>query len=709
MICSPRELGLGDDHSGILVLAPAAGAPGDDARAVLGLDEEIVELSVTPDRGYAFSMRGLAREMATSYGVPFRDPAAGVPVPDDPGDGQPVAIADPAGADRIVLRTVAGLDPTAPSPAWLRRRLTGAGMRPISLPVDVTNYVMLELGQPLHAFDRSRLAGTVVVRRARAGERLVTLDGVDRALDPDDLLITDDSGPIALAGTMGGAATEIDAGSTEIVIEAAHFDPAVCGRQARRHKLPSEAVRRFERGVDPQLPPIASARAAQLLAELGGARVTGVSEVDLRPATAPVRLPADLPARLTGAGYDAATVVARLTDVGCAVEPASGGATLIVSPPSWRPDLADPADLVEEVARLEGYDTIPSSLPVAPAGRGYTAAQRNRRRVGRALAGAGYVETPCAPFLGAAALEALGVPAADERRRLVRLVNPLSEDEPYLRTTLLPGLLGALRRNVGRGMTDLALVETGLVFRARPTPARAPRLPVDRRPDADEVAALEAALPEQPRHLAVALTGAWEPAGWWGPGRPAEWPDAVEAVRVAARAVGAAVEVAAAATPPWHPGRCAAVLLPGEAGGRLLGHAGELHPRACAALGLPPRTVAAEIDLDALLRAAVDVPAAPAVSGYPVATVDVAVVVDAAVPAAAVEAALRDGAGDLLEALRLFDVFTGEQIGAGRKSLAYALRLRAPDRTLTADEIAGARASAVAAAQRSVGAVLRGS
>ena len=701
MICSARELGAGDDADGILVLPPDAQI-GADAAVLLHLRDTVLDIAVTPDRGYCLSVRGIAREAATALGVAFRDPAA-VAIPVEPSDAapHPGAIDDRTAAGRLVLRTVRGVDPTVPSPQAMQRRLQLAGMRSISLAVDVTNYVMLELGQPLHAFDAGRLGGPVVVRRARPGERLTTLDHVERQLDPEDIAITDDTGVLSLAGTMGGLTSEVSASTTDLVIEAAHFPPTPVARMSRRHGLSSEASRRFERGVDPALPPAASARAVQLLVEIAGGTYAGCSEVDLTEAAPTVALPADLPARVVGVSYSRDTVAARLSDVGCTV---AGETQLQVTPPSWRPDLVAPYDFVEEVARLEGYDSVPSALPRAPVGRGLTPAQLRRRAVSRALAAAGYVEVVCYPFQDADALAVFGVAGDDERCRLVRLANPLSDRAPHLRSTMLPPLLQTLQRNLGRGRVDVALYEIGPVFLERPGRPVAPRPSVAGPPDRLELAALEAAVPEQPLHVGLVLTGAREQPGPWGPGRPATWADAVQAARaVAAAAGGPALTVTAADCPPWHPGRCAALSI----GGSLLGYAGELHPRVTAALDLPARTAALELDLSALLAVPAGVVPAPAVSAFPPASQDVALVADAAVPAAEVEAALRAGAGDLLESVRLFDVYTGAQVGAGRRSLAYTLRFRAPDRTLTAEEAGAARDAAVAEATRRTGAVLR--
>ncbi|MGW1230347.1 phenylalanine--tRNA ligase subunit beta, partial [Streptomyces sp. NPDC002530] len=687
MICSTDELGMGDDGThGIIVLPPEHEA-GTDAIELLQLVDEVLDIAVTPDRGYCLSMRGVARETATAYGLPLRDPAL-LDVPAPNAYGYPVRVSDPVGCDRFTARTVVGLRPEARSPIWMQRRLQKAGMRPISLAVDVTNYVMLELGQPLHAYDRSRVEGPIGVRRAEQGEKLTTLDGQVRVLDAADLVITDDRGPIGLAGVMGGANTEIadssdEAHTTEVVIEAAHFDAISIARTARRHKLSSEASKRFERGVDPQAAAAAAQRTVDLLVLLaGGTAEAGVTEISAPSAPRTITMAADHPDRVAGVAYGRETVVRRLQEVGCDVY---GQDELLVTAPSWRPDLNEPNDLAEEVIRLEGYENLPSTLPTPPSGRGLTDRQRLHRRVGRALAGAGYVEALNYPFIGEAVLDQLGLEADDDRRRTVKLVNPLSDEEPSLRTTLLPGLLGALRRNDGRGSHDLALFETGLVFRPTGRETKPVRLPVDRRPSDEELATLDAALPHQPRQVAVVLAGAREQAGWWGKGRPADWADAIEAARTVAREAGVELTVRADRHAPWHPGRCAALYVTADGAETLVGHAGELHPRVIKELHLPARTCAMELRLDLLEQAADGTLQAPRISTFPVATQDVALVVDQAVPAADVERALREGAGELLESLRLFDVFTGEQIGGGRKSLAYALRFRAGDRTLTVD------------------------
>jgi phenylalanyl-tRNA synthetase beta chain len=686
MICSEAELGLADQSAGILVLE--TGEPGQNVVDLLGLRDEVLDIAITPDRGYALSIRGVAREAAIAFDLPFRDP--GLAEPPAASGGYDVQLADP-GCDRFVARVVTGFDPAATSPAWMQRRLVLAGMRPISLAVDVTNHVMLELGQPLHAYDLDTLQGAIVVRRAAAGERLTTLDGHDRALHPGDLLITDNSGPIGLAGVMGGATTEISSSTRQILIEAAHFSPSAITLTARRHRLPSEASKRFERGVDHELCAVAADRAVQLLIAHGGGSAGPITDTDARLRPAPVRLPVGLPGRTAGLDYSRAAVVHRLEQVGCTV---TGEDVLDVVAPSWRPDLTGPADLVEEVIRLEGYDAVPVALPTAPAGRGLTAGQRLRRTAARALAAAGLVEVVMPPFVAEELVEALGLAG----HQPPRLLNPLSEEEALLRPALLPGLLSAVLRNVGRGMPDVALFETGSVFRGTGTPvAEVPK--TSHRPTDAQLAALDAALPAQPRHLGVALAGRRA-------GHAVGVGDAVEVLLGTARALGLRLTVGRGQDAPYHPGRCAVLLLDGEA----VGTAGELHPRVVTGLGLPARTVVGELDLDRLVQAAAESGPAPApvVSSYPPSSVDVALVVAADVLAGDVEQRLREGAGELLEDLRLFDVFTGPQVGEGRVSLAYALRFRAPDRTLTDAEVLAARDAAVAATGE-LGAVLRGS
>ena len=725
MICSAKELGIGEDSDGILVLQSFLGeqeaaelSPGDDAIELLGLADEVVEVTVTPDRGYCFSLRGIAREYSHATGGTFRDPAA-IEAAGANTSGYAVQLTDEVplngrlGCDRYVARVVRGLDPAAKSPQWMAKRLTQMGMRPISLAVDVTNYVMLLLGQPLHAFDVSTLQGPIVVRRAQAGETLKTLDGVERGLFSEDLLITDSgTTALAIAGVMGGATSEVGPTTTDVLVESAHFDPTSVARSSRRHRLTTEASRRFERGVDPDVTAVAAQLAVNLLVEFGGGVVDdGVTDVDRRPARARIDLDPSLPARLVGLPYSPEQVIATLREIGCDVAEtsesgsASGSRTLSVLPPSWRPDLGNGPDFVEEVVRLRGYDQIPSVLPQAGSGRGLTHGQRVRRILANTLAHQGFVEVLTYPFVSAQSHDDLGLEADDPRRSTLRIANPLSDEAPLMRTSVLSTLVEALRRNVSRGQRDAAIFELGLVTRPTGELHAAPVPGTQSRPDDATLGQIMAAVPPQPRMVALALTGDADPAGWWGRGRPADWTDVVGAARAMASALAVELVVKADDYAPWHPGRCVRLEL---ADGTLVGHAGELHPRVVAALGLPSGTCAGELDVDVLTLASEVRVQARELSTYPVAQSDVAMVVDEQVAAAALESALRRGAGEMLESLSLMDIYRGDQVGPGRKSLAYRMVFRAPERTLTTKEVNGLRDQAIESAAAALGAVQRG-
>ena len=712
MIASARELGLGDEHSGILRLAELGLDPevGTDAIALLGLDDVAVDINVTPDRGYALSIRGVAREYAHATGAAFRDPAEHAWEDVQPGSGFAVAVDDRApirgrqGATEFVARVVRGVDPSRPTPPWMISRLSLAGIRSLGILIDITNYVMLELGNPLHGYDLDRLQGGITVRRAAAGETLTTLDGKERTLSPEDLLITDDSGPIGLAGVMGGGTTEMTDATRNVLIEAAIFDTVTIARTARRHKLPSEASRRFERGVDPLLPFVAARRVADLMVDLAG----GTLDRDFGGALygevflASIDLPREFVPALIGVDYTDAEITGALETIGCEVTPIEDGWEVI--PPSWRPDLTDRWTLAEEVARIHGLGRIPSILPTPPSGRGLTPLQRGRRRVANALAAAGFVETPSFPFATEEA-NTLHGSASGEHLPSVRLANPLDGQAPFLRRSLVPGLLQVAHRNLSRGFTDLALFETGLVFTPAPGVAygTATVPPLAVRPDDETLAALNAAIPPQPRHAAVLLTGAVSARQPGLAAVPAGLADALGAVQTIAVAAGVRIDVAQGQRAALHPGRTGIL----SVGGVEIGYVGEVLPEVSAAADLPGRVYVAELDLDLALSLAGAPDAAASLSGYPAATQDVSLVVGEDVVAGDVAHALAEGAGDLLEAVRLVDVYRGQGLDDGAKSLTFALRFRAPDRTLTAAEATEAKLAGVAVASTRYAAVLR--
>jgi len=711
MIASVRELGIGEDHDGILVLSRIGLDPeiGTDAMELLGLYDQAAEINVTPDRGYAFSIRGVAREYAHATGTVFTDPASKVNAPAVLSGGYGVKINDDApiygkpGCDRFVARTVRGVDATRPTPPWMSSRLRLAGIRSISLPVDISNYVMLELGQPLHFYDQDKLSGDIVVRRAVAGEKLTTLDGKERSLDPEDLLITDASGPIGVAGVMGGASTEVSDATTAVLIEAAHFEEVSIARSRRRHKLPSEASKRFERGVDWQVANIAAQRAVDLLVELaGGTADEAGTDVGTAPDPVTIALPAEFPAARIGIDFTEEQIVTSLEDLGAVLDRTSAGWT--VTAPSWRNDLETKEDLSEEVARLVGYDQIPATLPVAPPGRGLTRVQQQRRRLVQALADAGLTEVLAYPFVSKAANETFGVAEEGAPRTAVKLANPISEEHGYLRTSVLPGLLEVAKRNHSRGFRDLAVFEAGMVFLPGDTLGTPSIPPLGVKPSDEVLDALYDGVPDQPLHVAAVLTGHDSPAAAGHTPRLWDWADALDIARLAGDVLGVELVVTQGRHQAFHPGRAAQLSL---RSGQLVGYAGELHPKLLAAHDVPARSVALELNADALFEAAADVVVARHISTFPVATQDVALVVPQDVPADDVLAALREGAGELLEDVALFDVYAGKGIEEGKKSLAFGLRFRANDRTLTADEASEARERAVATAAERFGAVQR--
>jgi phenylalanyl-tRNA synthetase beta chain len=711
MIASARELGLGDEHDGILVLADLGiDAPvGADAIELLGLDDVAVEINVTPDRGYAFSLRGVAREYSHATGADFRDPAERDFAELQPGSGHTAIVDDQApvrgrvGASEFVTRVVRGVDPSRPTPPWMIARLSLAGMRSLGVLIDITNYVMLELGQPLHGYDLDKLAGSITVRRATPGEKMTTLDGVERTLHVEDLLITDDSGPIGMAGVMGGGTTEMSGTTQNVLIEAAIFDPTTIARSARRHKLPSEASKRFERGVDPLVPFVAARRAADLMVELAGGTLTEEGGALFTEVfVSDIELPAGFVQGLIGVDYTDAEITGALTTIGADVSPSDSGWT--VTPPTWRPDLTDKWTLAEEVARIHGLDRIPSVLPTPPSGRGLTAHQQGRRRVADALAAAGLVETPAFPFTTEAQNDLHGS-ASGEHLPSIRLANPLDGQAPYLRRSLIPGLLQTAHRNIARGLTDIAIFETGVVFLPEPSVEYGTEdvPPLGERPSDEKLAELNASIPPQHRHVAVLLTGNVSPRQPGRPAEPAGLAEALDAARVIAAAAGVEIEVVQAERAALHPGRTGALLVDGAE----IGYVGELHPVVADDADLPGRATVLELDLDRILSLAGSRIVAASLSTFTAATQDVSLTLPAEVAAGDVRAALTEGAGSLLESVRLVDDYRGDGVPEGSKSLTFALRFRADDRTLTAAEATEAKLAGVAVAAERFGAAIR--
>lgn len=690
MICSAKELGLGDDHSGIIVLSE--GVPGQDAIELLQINDTIFDIAVNPDRGYALSIRGVAREIASAFDLNFKDPASIKINFKESGNPVPAKITN--GAQVMYLRTLENFNPSSNSPIWMQRRIEKCGMRSISLAVDVTNYVMMELGQPLHAFDADQINGGLEIRKAGNSKKLTTLDGTDRNLNPDDLVVADSKNVLALAGTMGGLESEITEKTTRIAIEAVRFDAIEIAKNSRRHKLSSEASRRFERGVDPTLAEIASARAAQLLLEFGGAKYVGTSKAGEPNFLPAITLDPAYVSKRIGLEISPKDVREKLELAGCKVE---GSGIFKVIPPSWRSELFSPADLTEEVARYIGYDQIPSVMPPRKTSAQLTGVQKRQRILAQSLVARGYTEILNFPFVSRELIDKLGFVGA--RAESYRLANPMSEDQPYLRPHLLPGLLEAARRNYSRGFKSFALFEMGAIFR-KSIDLKDGIFPVmGKRPSDKEIADIFSSVPTQLSFVCGVLVGQVANETWQGKQRSYDWSDAVAAVEVLLTLMGFEFKIERSDLAPWHPGRCAEFIVDGKA----VAHAGELHPRVVSEFALPERSAAWGLNLDAL-------PASPLVSPKPVgvmpaAVQDIALIVDAKVSAAELTQALRDGAGELLESIELFDRY--DKIGDGKVSLAFTLIFRAPDRTLKTEEVSAAREAAAAEALKRCGAIVR--
>lgn len=706
MLASARELGLSDDHEGILRLVTLGLDPevGTDALALLSLDDEAAEVNVTPDRGYCFSIRGIAREYAHATGAKFTDPIDSVkPVH---GEGFKVEIKDTApirgrvGSTKFVIRSASNINASAPTPAWMLSRLKLAGMRSISIVVDITNYVMLEMGQPIHAYDAAKLQGSITVRRANEKETIVTLDGQTRTLHSEDLVIADSSGAIGIAGVMGGESTEVSATTTSVLIESANFDGVSIARSARRHKLPSEASKRFERGVDPRVAEYAAARAIALLEEYAGATADSLGcYLDNSVSQVTVFLPEGFASSLTGVEYTAEEITSTLNEIGCVVATVDGGYEVIV--PSWRPDITHKTDLVEEVARITGYDRIPSRLPVAPPGRGLTKTQKLKRAVVNQLAATGHVEVLTYPFLKPEQNSSF----FDESVSRVTLANAMQEDVNEMRLSMIPGLIDAAKRNVSRTLTDLSIYEVGLVFKPAKSNADVKLPNGTSLPSAKDLEALHASVPQQPLSLGALFIGNRIAEQVGRKAVRSGYADAIQAARVAFHAVGLELELVQASPLGFHPGRTAELKVRGT--DVSVGYAGELHPEVALANDLPRQVGAMEINLEVLFANAPELIQAGSLDTYPAATQDLSLVIDENVPAGQVLEVLAESAGELLEEIVLVDDYRGSNLEQGKKSLTFALRFRATDRTLTQVEATQARDNAVSAANAKFGATIR--
>ena len=674
MLCSPKELGISADHSGILLL-PRDADPGRDLKAYLGMDDAVVDIEVFPNRPDLLSIVGVAREVAAATAGDLRLPDVEVEEGEEKAaDAATVEVRDSERCPRYLARVVKGVT-VAAAPLPVQVRLVAGGMRPLSNVVDATNYVLLEMGQPLHPFDLSGLAGAgIVVRRAENGERLVTLDGVARSLTAEDLLIADHERGVAVAGVMGSEMAEVGEGTRDVLIESAHFEARGILRTARRLGLQTEASVRFERGADPEAVHPAAARAARLMAawaggtvlfgeiDVGGAPPRGA--VSVRPARATALLGVQVPGGEVLEAIERLRLPAREEDDRVTVEV-----------PGYRVDLEREEDLIEEVARVRGYDRIPSSLPGVRQAGGLTPRQRRNRRLRDALVQAGLFETQSTTFVSAADLAVY----EDGRRVGIRVANPVSEEDAFLRTGLLPGLLMAARRNAVHRNPSVRLFEVGHVF------LRGEQDPIEE------------------ERAAILLAGA-AAVGWPSQREEHDFLDAKGVLEHLLDVLGVEEwSVGEPLAPPYHPGRSAAVLL----GGHRVGEVGELHSEVARRFDLFGRVAVFEILVAPLLEAAGRGVVYRDVSRFPPVHRDLAFLVDQEVRAGDVHRALVEAAGELLDRALLFDVFEGAPLPEGKVSLAFSLDFRARDRTLTDQEAEGLVRAIAERLARGFGAELR--
>ncbi|MGI5940292.1 MAG: phenylalanine--tRNA ligase subunit beta [Thermoleophilia bacterium] len=684
MIMSELELGLAGKSEGIMVL-PDSWNAGDGLATHFPISDDVLEVEVTPNRPDCLSIRGLAREIAAISGVPFEErvetgyPTGDRSVHDDIG----VVVADPHLCPRYMARVIRGVR-VGPSPLWLKARIAHAGMRSVNNVVDVTNYVLWALGQPLHAFDlRTVRGGQIIVRRASAGETITTLDDEERILTEDMLVIADTERALVVAGVMGGLNSEVTDATTDILLEGATFFGPSVMRTSAALGLRSESSTRYEKGLDPEMVPAALDMACRLLVDVCGG-VVSAGTVDERAPARPrtvLALRPDRVARTLGVAVPPDEMSGILTCLGCDVGESDDG--FRVSVPSFRADLSREIDLIEEIARIYGLDRIPSTLPARRSGRGgLNRRQTVLRQIEDLLVGAGLAQVITYSFEGEKWLKRLRLDPDDERRAAIVIANPLSIEQSRMRRMLLPGLLDTVRANQAVREYQVALFEVGRVFHPAQT-----------------------VLPEEQTKVGIVVAGEGRADSWLSDEQSVDYYHVKGLVERLEAGLRCRLRYSPATEPFLHPGKSAIVQTDD---GRYVGWLGEVHPLVLQEYDLRPETVvAAELDLDALVAAASLVPEFVDLLAYPAVEQDLALVVDADVPASEVIEQIRIAGGELLADVAVFDLYQGAQVGEGKKSLALRLSFRSPERTLNDAEVNEVRAAILSAVGATLGAQLR--
>jgi phenylalanyl-tRNA synthetase beta chain len=667
MLCSEAELAIGPDRSGILLIE-ASQAPGANLATALGLSDTVIEFDLTPNRSDCLSIIGVAREVAAILKTPLRYPQLRLPAGEKPIDElASVTIEAPDHCPRYAARLVSGVK-IGPSPFWLQDRLNSVGLRAINNVVDVTNFVMMEMGQPLHAFDFDRLAEhRIVVKIAKKGQTFTTLDGVERGLPTDAMMICDGKGPVAVAGIMGGLESEIEDNTTRVLIESAYFDPISIRRTAKGLGLSTESSHRFERGVDPEGTPRALDRAAQLIADLAdGTLAAGFIDEYPRPISETmIELSVHRTNRLLGTDFGPDEISSQLKSIELEVEVVDND-TLKVVPPTCRVDLKRPQDLMEEVARLSGYDNIPTTHPVSEVvakDQGKRLLVRNQAR--QVLAGCGFSEVITYSFIGKDVCDQLMLEGNDRRRQVVSILNPLTEDQDVMRTSLVPGLLTTMSRNNTQRNENLRIFELGKVF----------------------FGTSEDPLPEEVEMISGLWTGAKREKTWHAKDKKVNFYDikgSVETLCAALDVGSLRFEVPKGSEcPHMRPGRVAQVY----ASDHLLGTVGEILTKVLQSFDIKQPAYCFDLNFDRLVQLMALEKTAKPISRFPSTTRDVALIVDDAVEAQGVLDFIRNQDQDLLEAVKIFDVYKGTPIPEGKRSMAFKFTYRSFERNLTDSEI----------------------
>jgi phenylalanyl-tRNA synthetase beta chain len=698
MICSAREIGFSESHEGIIVLAEKY-KNGQDAKGLLGLGEVVLDISVLPDRGYAMSVRGIARELATALGVDFVDPAK-VKISKPKKSSKLKVSLKTKDASKIALVFLKNYDPQSVTPMFMQKRLAQVGFRSISLPVDITNYLMIEIGQPLHAFDSDKISGGIQIRAAKPNEKIETLDHVKRSLKSNDLVIADSTKALSIAGVMGGLESEITTQTTNLIIESAIFDRGTISGTARFHKLISEASKRFERGTDDEINEICAVRCADLLVKYGKAQIVGMALTAKKIFKNKTSFDLAEIKRLIGFEIPNKEIEKIFTSLQIVIS--KKGKIWILTPPSWRHDLLNSADYVEEIIRIWGYEKIPTQLPQTVLGKGLNKQQLNKKNISIKLSSLGLNEVLNYPFIGLNQLDDLNIDGKDIRKNVVKLANPLSEQSPFLRTSLLPGLIGALTRNISRGIDDLALFEQGSVFFLNKAGPIKTSPAVGKRPAVAEIKNINDHLPFQPTYISGILYGNIQTQGWGISAREYQWQDSIEIVRQLFFEFGIQINLKNTKFAPFHPGRCAEILIEGH----VVGHAGEFAPSVTEKIGLNGKVFAFEINKNYIDQFS-EIHKAPLVSAMPVMKEDLAFVVNQNVKANEVRKTIQSVNLDLIESVNLFDVYQGTNIEKDKKSLAFNLRLRASDSTISTEVASQLRQEIIAKVHSQHGGTLR--